>query len=108
MILKDLFNYTEINTLCERKRQEAYNQANIIDGRHIVGVGIYIPQCNENGEFEETQCHGSTGYCWCVDKEGGKIPHTSYRSQKPECRRRKDALEVLIFCSLYDVSYWQL
>ena len=85
--MKKFFNFAEITTLCERKRQEAYKQANIIDGRHAVGV--YIPQCNEDGEFSEAQCHGSTGYCWCVDKEGKELPRTSFRSQRPECSRSK-------------------
>ena len=27
--------------------------------------------CKSDGSFEEKQCHGSTGYCWCVNSETG-------------------------------------
>ena len=36
-------------------------------------VGIYSPQCNEDGSWKKLQCHGSTGFCWCVDSEGNKV-----------------------------------
>merc|ERR1712080_719956 len=34
-------------------------------------VGAHIPQCKADGTFKEKQCHGSTGYCWCVEPESG-------------------------------------
>ena len=36
-------------------------------------VGVYIPQCMDNGGYESEQCHGSTGYCWCVDSFGTEV-----------------------------------
>ncbi|XP_053292926.1 nidogen-1 [Pleuronectes platessa] len=36
-------------------------------------AGQYIPTCDENGAYEPMQCHGSTGYCWCVDQNGQEI-----------------------------------
>ena len=30
-------------------------------------MGAFCPQCNEDGSFQAKQCHGSTGYCWCVE-----------------------------------------
>ena len=36
-------------------------------------VGIYSPQCNEDGSWKKLQCHGSTGFCWCVDSEGNEV-----------------------------------
>uniref|UniRef100_A0A4V2H922 U104-Liphistoxin-Lsp1a_1 n=1 Tax=Liphistius sp. SGP-2016 TaxID=1905180 RepID=A0A4V2H922_9ARAC len=33
-------------------------------------IGSYIPQCENDGTYKAKQCHGSTGYCWCVDKKG--------------------------------------
>ncbi|KAI0227868.1 Thyroglobulin [Lamellibrachia satsuma] len=39
-------------------------------------VGAYVPQCTDNGWYESRQCHGSTGYCWCVTLRGQKIPWT--------------------------------
>lgn len=31
----------------------------------------YVPQCDALGHFLPLQCHGNSGYCWCVD-EGGR------------------------------------
>ena len=40
-------------------------------------LGAYTPQCKDDGSFKEKQCHGSTGYCWCVEAQTGKeIPNT--------------------------------
>jgi hypothetical protein len=49
--------------------------------------GKFIPQCTEYGFFQPTQCHGSTGQCWCVNPETGKaIDGTStLRSGEPQC-----------------------
>lgn len=38
--------------------------------------GTYIPQCQADGSFEPKQCERATGYCWCVNENGGKIPGT--------------------------------
>merc|ERR1712233_183468 len=35
-------------------------------------LGCFIVQCNRDGSFKPMQCHGSTGYCWCVDTKGRK------------------------------------
>jgi uncharacterized lipoprotein YbaY len=34
-------------------------------------LGAFTPNCKSDGSFEEKQCHGSTGYCWCVDTTSG-------------------------------------
>ncbi|XP_002734929.1 uncharacterized protein LOC100329048, partial [Saccoglossus kowalevskii] len=57
------------DTPCRRQYIEA-----IADSEFI--VGLFIPQCTQSGEFESTQCHGSTGYCWCVTDNGEEIPNT--------------------------------
>ena len=36
-------------------------------------IGSFRPQCTNNGEWLPKQCHGSSGHCWCVDKEGVRI-----------------------------------
>ncbi|XP_035669108.1 uncharacterized protein LOC118411162 [Branchiostoma floridae] len=38
--------------------------------------GIFVPACDEFGEFESTQCDGNTGECWCVNGAGREIPGT--------------------------------
>ena len=41
-----------------------------------VPIGRYVPQCDETGEYNPRQVHGSTGYSWCVDRQGNEIPGT--------------------------------
>ena len=53
-------------------------------------VGRYIPQCKEDGSWHEVQCHGSTGYCWCVDQEGKKLLGTKVHAREgrlPNCTK---------------------
>lgn len=33
-------------------------------------IGRFVPSCKGDGSYEEKQCHGSTGFCWCVDEKG--------------------------------------
>ncbi|XP_012378990.2 nidogen-2 isoform X3 [Dasypus novemcinctus] len=46
-----------------------------------------IPQCDEQGNFLPLQCHGSTGFCWCVDPDGHEVPgtRTPPGSTPPHC-----------------------
>ncbi len=88
--------FVENLTACEKQRQDLLNTAPIINGKPLVLPGAFMPQCKENGDFEETQCHGSTGYCWCVDELGNKIEGTSIRFKKPECKRSK-LFDAMIF-----------
>ncbi|XP_060895366.1 nidogen-1 [Labrus mixtus] len=49
-------------------------------------VGQYIPTCDEDGRYEAMQCHGSTGHCWCVDRNGQEIPGSrSGTGSRPMC-----------------------
>ena len=36
-------------------------------------MGTYIAQCKADGSWESKQCHGSTGFCWCVDADGRRL-----------------------------------
>lgn len=39
-------------------------------------TGSYVPQCTDDGKFTPVQCHGSTGYCWCVSVYGVEVEGT--------------------------------
>ena len=47
-------------------------------------VGRFIPKCRADGSYAPMQCHGSTGFCWCVTKDGKEIRNTKIRGQ-PKC-----------------------
>jgi len=64
--------------ICEKHRDEQI--AKIPAGF----VGVFIPSCKVNGDYEEIQCHGSSGYCWCVDDNGNELPGTRTRDE-PDC-----------------------
>ena len=49
-------------------------------------VDEFIPTCDPNGQFSVTQCHGSTGNCWCAHRNGTKIDNTEVRGD-PGCIR---------------------
>ncbi|XP_050998501.1 nidogen-2 [Acomys russatus] len=66
---------------CEQ--QQRYAQA-----QHAYpGSRIHIPQCDDQGNFVPLQCHGSTGFCWCVDPNGYEVPGTQTPpgSTPPHC-----------------------
>lgn len=46
-----------------------------------VKPGFYKPQCDEEGNYKPKQCWHSTGYCWCVDKNGKELPDTRTRGE---------------------------
>ncbi|CAB1329140.1 unnamed protein product [Coregonus sp. 'balchen'] len=53
-------------THCEKHRDG--DQTTSPSGQPIVGA--FVPQCDEQGLYRASQCHGSTGHCWCVDSRG--------------------------------------
>uniref|UniRef100_UPI003AB02372 thyroglobulin n=1 Tax=Centroberyx gerrardi TaxID=166262 RepID=UPI003AB02372 len=50
----------------------------------------FTPQCDADGHWTHTQCHYSTGQCWCVDENGEYIPGslTSRSIRMPKCLTR--------------------
>ncbi|NXW60451.1 NID2 protein, partial [Eurystomus gularis] len=68
-------------TLCERWRQSLLE--------HYGGIprsDQYVPQCEAGGHFAPLQCHGDSGYCWCVDESGREIQGTrSEPGTTPPC-----------------------
>ena len=50
-------------------------QKQVLSTRRLIGA--FVPKCKPDGTYEEKQCHGSTGHCWCVNaKSGREIPNT--------------------------------
>ncbi|XP_019581253.2 nidogen-2 isoform X1 [Rhinolophus sinicus] len=66
---------------CEHQQRNAQAQ------HTYPGSRIHIPQCDEQGHFLPLQCHGSTGFCWCVDPDGHEVPgtRTPPGSTPPHC-----------------------
>ncbi|XP_012944730.2 SPARC-related modular calcium-binding protein 1 [Aplysia californica] len=50
---------------------------------------VLIPTCNSDGTYSEVQCHTSTGYCWCVTRDGRHIPGTSTAGRRPRCKGKR-------------------
>lgn len=48
-------------------------------------LGTFIPRCSAEGHFAPVQCHGSTGECWCVDKQGKELLGSRKRAEVPNC-----------------------
>ncbi|KAI6068034.1 Nidogen-2 [Aix galericulata] len=71
-------------SMCERWRQSLLE--------HYGGSprgDQYVPQCEAGGHFTPLQCHGDSGYCWCVDESGREIQGTrSEPGSPPPCKRR--------------------
>ncbi|XP_066454208.1 saxiphilin-like isoform X2 [Eleutherodactylus coqui] len=76
--------YIAKNLPCLKERQEA------LGGGHPL-PGAFVPNCDEKGNYNPKQCHGSTGYCWCVNKNGQKIngTETPPGQPSPTCEEEK-------------------
>uniref|UniRef100_A0A8C3VDI5 Nidogen 2 n=1 Tax=Catharus ustulatus TaxID=91951 RepID=A0A8C3VDI5_CATUS len=77
----DGFQCTYGEVMCERWRQSLLE--------HYGGSprgDQYVPQCDPSGDFTPLQCHGDSGYCWCVEQSGREIPGTrSEPGTTPPC-----------------------
>lgn len=73
-------------TQCETHRDSLLGATEFGPRGPRPSTGQYIPTCDENGAYEPTQCHSSTGYCWCVNQNGQEIPGTrSGPGSRPMC-----------------------
>uniref|UniRef100_A0A8C9XC92 Nidogen 1 n=1 Tax=Sander lucioperca TaxID=283035 RepID=A0A8C9XC92_SANLU len=73
-------------TQCENHRDSLQGSSEFGPRGPRPPVGQYIPTCDENGAYVPMQCHGSTGHCWCVDRNGREIPGTrSGPGSRPMC-----------------------
>ncbi|XP_072269327.1 thyroglobulin-like, partial [Pyxicephalus adspersus] len=64
---------------------------------------IYVPTCDENGDFVPVQCQDG-GHCWCVDLNGREIYGSRVVGKPPQCdnyqscpMKRRQALSTLFY-----------
>lgn len=81
--------FTDGLTLCQKERQISLGWTG------IAAPGQFVPKCKPNGDYEPVQCHGSTNFCWCVNKQGQEFPGTRARG-RPECDLYGEARFYLI------------
>ena len=84
-------------------KEKAASVKTTVNGRLLLGA--YVPQCDEQGDYTNKQCHGSTGFCWCVNTKTGKEIEGTRKRGKLECGKfilfswRSDSLSDLAFLS---------
>ncbi|XP_040824025.1 nidogen-1 [Ochotona curzoniae] len=73
-------------TRCQQEREHILESVGAADTQRPRPPGLFVPECDEHGHYVPTQCHGSTGYCWCVDRDGREIEGTRTRpGLRPPC-----------------------
>eukprot|EP00299_Pterocystis_sp_00344_P008968 c3618_g1_i1.p1 GENE.c3618_g1_i1~~c3618_g1_i1.p1 ORF type:complete len:741 (-),score=190.11 c3618_g1_i1:137-2314(-) len=87
------FSCSELPKCVSLAHSARYPQGNV--------TWTYIPQCQLDGTFVETQCDASRSQCWCVDSEG--VENTTSRRVRgqstPECPtkfREQCELDILL------------
>merc|ERR1712227_74241 len=51
-------------------------------------MGAFVPACEENGDYNATQCWGSTGECWCAKRNGKEIAGTrGFGEPETDCEK---------------------
>ncbi|XP_008281343.1 nidogen-2 isoform X4 [Stegastes partitus] len=83
-------------THCEHHRDSV--QTTTPEGHPIIGV--YVPQCDAEGQYTPLQCHGSTGHCWCVDGRGQERAGTRTSPGEPpkDCDKPDEPERVKTHC----------
>lgn len=87
-------------TQCERHRESTQTSGSSIFSffRPRPAVGQYVPQCDEHGAYEPTQCHTSIAQCWCVDANGQEIPNTrTGPGSTPLCESTQSSLFFYLY-----------
>lgn len=79
---------TEVEkTRCQLEREHILGAAGTVDAQRPLPPGLFVPECDKHGHYAPTQCHGSTGYCWCVDRDGRELEGTRTRpGMRPPCK----------------------
>lgn len=74
-------------TRCQLQREHILRTAGVAGPQQPLPLGLFVPECDEHGHYVPTQCHGSSGYCWCVDRDGRELEGTRTRSgMRPPCK----------------------
>uniref|UniRef100_A0A8C9CD24 Nidogen 1 n=1 Tax=Phocoena sinus TaxID=42100 RepID=A0A8C9CD24_PHOSS len=75
--------YEVEKTRCQHEREHILGA---VDPQRPRPPGLFVPECDEHGYYAPTQCHGSTGYCWCVDRDGREVEGTrTTPGMRPPC-----------------------
>ncbi|XP_037366282.1 nidogen-1 [Talpa occidentalis] len=73
-------------TRCQHEREHILGAPGAADPQRPLRPGLFVPECDEHGHYVPTQCHSSTGYCWCVDRDGREVEGTRTRpGMRPPC-----------------------
>ena len=76
-------------TRCQHEREHILGA---VDPQRPRPPGLFVPECDEHGHYAPTQCHGSTGYCWCVDRDGREVEGTrTTPGMRPPCKSEDSA-----------------
>lgn len=86
----ELKNLPSVDILYEGKcvvksecHQQQKNKGLLAGGRRLMGA--FRPRCEVTGLFKPMQCHGSTGFCYCVNQATGEKSGQEFRPWlKPE------------------------
>ncbi|ETE69401.1 Nidogen-1, partial [Ophiophagus hannah] len=95
-------------TKCQREQEQIL----ALGPRGHRPIGQFIPQCDIYGNYLPTQCHPSTGYCWCVDRDGNEIDGTRSGPgiQPPFCNGLSEMQDKVVIGVAYDclekMVYW--
>nr|XP_020447648.1 nidogen-2 isoform X2 [Monopterus albus] len=83
-------------THCEQHRDSVHTTSP--DGYPVPGV--FVPQCDAEGQYTPRQCHGSIGHCWCVDSNGQERPGTRTQPGAPpvDCDRPDEPERARTHC----------
>ena len=67
-------------------------------------LGVFVPRCKPDGDYEDQQCHEL--YCWCVDKDGEKIPGTEVQGTAVCSKRGKNTnyLNILLHTCAHQIN----